>query len=112
MAITAAQRSRLYTGLEPLLGRENAEVIVNSLNFSDVDDVASQADLSLVRTDLAILKTDVAALKTDVAALRSDMDHRFALMMETLDKKFLNMKIWFLVTGAGIAIGAANLFQN
>ncbi len=85
---------------------------MNSLNFSDVDDVASLADLSPVKTDLAILKSDVAALKTDVAALRSDMDHRFALMMETLDKKFLNMKIWFLVTGAGIAIGAANLFQN
>ena len=64
---------------------------MGALNFTDTDSIAS---------------------KTDLESLRSDIDHRFEIMMERLDKKFLNMKIWFLVTGAGIAIGAANLFQN
>jgi hypothetical protein len=64
---------------------------VGALNFTDADSIVSKADLE---------------------SLRSDIDHRFEIMMEKLDKKFLNMKIWFLVTGAGIAIGAANLFQN
>jgi len=105
MAITGAQRSRLYLGLEPVVGRENAEVILNSLNFSDVEQVASQADMSAVKTDVATLKTDVATLKTD-------MDFRFSLMMETLDKKFLNIKIWFLVTGAGIALAVVNLYKR
>jgi hypothetical protein len=91
MNISAAQRSRLYLGLEPILGQESAEVLVGALNFTDTDSIASKADLE---------------------SLRSDIDHRFEIMMEKLDKKFLNMKIWFLVTGAGIAIGAANLFQN
>jgi hypothetical protein len=140
MAITGAQRSRLYLGLEPAVGRENAEVILNSLNFSDVEQVASQADMSAVKTDVAILKTDVATLKTDVATLKTDvatlktdvatlktdvatlktdvatlktdMDFRFSLMMETLDKKFLNIKIWFLVTGAGIALAVVNLYKR
>ena len=105
MAITGAQRSRLYLGLEPVVGRENAEVILNSLNFSDVEQVASQADMSAVKTDVATLKTDVGTLKTD-------MDFRFSLMMETLDKKFLNIKIWFLVTGAGIALAVVNLYKR
>ena len=87
------------------MGRENAEVILNSLNFSDVEQVASQADMSAVKTDVATLKTDVATLKTD-------MDFRFSLMMETLDKKFLNIKIWFLVTGAGIALAVVNLYKR
>ena len=126
MAITGAQRSRLYLGLEPAVGRENAEVILNSLNFSDVEQVASQADMSAVKTDVATLKTDVATLKTDVATLKTDvatlktdvgtlktdMDFRFSLMMETLDKKFLNIKIWFLVTGAGIALAVVNLYKR
>jgi hypothetical protein len=133
MAITGAQRSRLYLGLEPVVGRENAEVILNSLNFSDVEQVASQADMSAVKTDVATLKTDVATLKTDVATLKTDvatlktdvatlktdvatlktdMDFRFSLMMETLDKKFLNIKIWFLVTGAGIALAVVNLYKR
>ena len=112
MAITGAQRSRLYLGLEPVVGRENAEVILNSLNFSDVEQVASQADMSAVKTDVATLKTDVATLKTDLATLKTDMDFRFSLMMETLDKKFLNIKIWFLVTGAGIALAVVNLYKR
>ena len=112
MAITGAQRSRLYLGLEPAVGRENAEVILNSLNFSDVEQVASQADMSAVKTDVATLKTDVGTLKTDVATLKTDMDFRFSLMMETLDKKFLNIKIWFLVTGAGIALAVVNLYKR
>jgi hypothetical protein len=94
------------------VGRENAEVILNSLNFSDVEQVASQADMSAVKTDVATLKTDVATLKTDVATLKTDMDFRFSLMMETLDKKFLNIKIWFLVTGAGIALAVVNLYKR
>ncbi|NBN90612.1 MAG: hypothetical protein EBV24_09995 [Actinobacteria bacterium] len=94
------------------MGRENAEVILNSLNFSDVEQVASQADMSAVKTDVATLKTDVATLKTDVATLKTDMDFRFSLMMETLDKKFLNIKIWFLVTGAGIALAVVNLYKR
>ena len=112
MAITGAQRSRLYLGLESAVCRENAEVILNSLNFSDVEQVASQADMSAVKTDVATLKTDVATLKTDVATLKTDMDFRFSLMMETLDKKFLNIKIWFLVTGAGIALAVVNLYKR
>ena len=91
MTITEAQRSRLYSGLEPILGQENAEVIMNSLNF--------EGTASLVT-------------KEDLAELSQDMDRRFELMLERIDKKFLNMKIWFLVTGAGIALAVVNLYKK
>ena len=50
--------------------------------------------------------------KEDLAELSQDMDHRFELMLERIDKKFLNMKIWFLVTGAGIALAVVNLYKK
>lgn len=33
-------------------------------------------------------------------------------MMAQIDKKFLNMKIWFLVTGVGIALAVVNLYKK
>ena len=50
--------------------------------------------------------------KEDLAELSQDMDRRFELMLERIDKKFLNMKIWFLVTGAGIALTVVNLYKK
>ena len=50
--------------------------------------------------------------KEDLAELSQDMDRRFELMLERIDKKFLNMKIWFLVTGAGIALAVVNLYKK
>ena len=50
--------------------------------------------------------------KEDLAELSQDMDRRFELMLERIDKKFLNLKIWFLVTGAGIALAVVNLYKK
>jgi len=84
MGIDNAQRSRLFSTLEPVLGLENAEVIMNSLNFEGTE--------SLVTKD--------------------DLHSEFERMMAQIDKKFLNMKIWFLVTGAGIALAVVNLYKK
>ena len=56
--------------------------------------------------------TALLVTKEDLAELSQDMDRRFELMLERIDKKFLNMKIWFLVTGAGIALAVVNLYKK
>ena len=50
--------------------------------------------------------------KDDLRELRDDMDRRFELMLTRIDKKFLNMKIWFMATGAGIALAVTNLYKK
>lgn len=84
MAIDNAQRSRLFSSLEPVLGLESAEVIMNSLNFEGTESLVTKNDLRF----------------------------EFDRMMTQVDKKFLNMKIWFLVTGAGIALAVVNLYKK
>ena len=50
--------------------------------------------------------------KDDLRELRDAVDQRFEIMLERIDKKFLNMKIWFMVTGAGIALAVVNLYKK
>jgi len=84
MAIDNSQRSRLFSTLEAVLGLESAEVIMNSLNFEG----------------------------TEVLVTKDDLHSEFERMIAQIDKKFLNMKIWFLVTGAGIALAVVNLYKK
>ena len=95
MAIDNAQRSRLFSSLEPVLGVESAEVTMNSLNFEGTESLVTKDDLH-----------------SEFGALRREIDGKFDRMMAQIDKKFLNMKIWFLVTGAGIALAVVNLYKK
>jgi len=84
MGIDNVQRTRLYSTLVPVLGPESAEVIMNSLNFEGTEELVS----------------------------KDDLHSEFERMIAQIDKKFLNMKIWFLVTGAGIALAVVNLYKR
>jgi hypothetical protein len=102
MAIDNAQRSRLFSTLEPVLGLESAEVIMNSLNFQGTESLATKDDLRLA----------VSTLQSEFEGLRHEIDDKFERMIAQIEKKFLNMKIWFLVTGAGIALAVVNLYKK
>lgn len=86
-----SKRSRLYSDLEPVIGKESAEVIMNSLNFEGTASLAT---------------------KDDLRKLGDEVDRKFEMMMAHLDKKLLNMKIWFLVTGPGVAFAVVNLYKK
>lgn len=49
---------------------------------------------------------------TESLVTKDDLHSEFERMMAQIDKKFLNMKIWFLVTGAGIALAVVNLYKK
>ena len=102
MAIDNAQRSTLFATLEPVLGLESAEVIMNSLNFQGTESLATKDDLRLA----------VSTLQSEFEGLRHEIDDKFERMIAQIEKKFLNMKIWFLVTGAGIALAVVNLYKK
>lgn len=102
MAIDNAQRSGLFSTLEPVLGLENTEVIMNSLNFEGTESLATKDDVHFA----------VAELRSEFTDLQRDVNDKFECMMAQIDKKFLNMKIWFLVTGAGIALAVVNLYKK
>lgn len=102
MAIDNAQRSRLFSTLEPVLGLENAEVIMNSLNFEGTESLATKGDIRFA----------VAELRSEFTDLQRDVNDKFERMMAQIDKKFLNMKIWFLVTGPGVAFAVVNLYKK
>ena len=44
--------------------------------------------------------------------LDDSLDRAMERITASIDKKFLNMKIWFLVTGAGIALAVVNLYKK
>jgi len=44
--------------------------------------------------------------------MKDDLRSEFERMIAQIDKKFLNMKIWFLVSGAGIALAVVNLYKR
>ena len=44
--------------------------------------------------------------------MKDDLRSEFERMIAQIDKKFLNMKIWFMATGAGIALAVANLYKK
>ena len=102
MAIDNAQRSTLFSTLEPVLGLESAEVTMNSLNFQGTESLATKDDLRLA----------VSTLQSEFEGLRHEIDDKFERMIAQIEKKFLNMKIWFLVTGAGIALAVVNLYKK
>jgi len=60
-------------------------------------------------TEALVTKDD---LHSELGAFRREIDGNFERMMGQIDKKFLNMKIWFLVTGAGIALAVVNLYKK
>jgi hypothetical protein len=52
--------------------------IVKKTQVIDISDLASNADLAMVKTDLAVVKTDLAVLKTDLGALKTEVTVEFA----------------------------------
>ena len=102
MAIDNAQRSTLFATLEPVLGLESAEVTMNSLNFQGTESLATKDDLRLA----------VSTLQSEFEGLRHEIDDKFERMIAQIEKKFLNTKIWLLVTGAGIALAVVNLYKK
>jgi len=95
MGIEMSKRSRLYSDLEPVIGKESAEVIMNSLNCEGTEALVTKEDL-----------------RSELGSLRREIDDKFEMMMAHLDKQLLNMKIWFLVTGPGVAFAVVNLYKK
>jgi hypothetical protein len=44
--------------------------------------------------------------------LTGSLDRTAERITASIDKKFFNMKIWFIATGAGIALVVANLYKK
>ena len=65
--------------------------------------------LNLEGTEALVTKED---LRSELGALRREIDDKFEKMIAHMDKKLLNMKIWFLVTGLGVAFAVVNLYKK
>ncbi len=68
---------------------------MNSLNYEGTESLVTKEDL-----------------RSELGSLRREIDDKFEMMMAHLDKKLLNMKIWFMVTGPGVAFAAVNLYKK
>ncbi|HEY7825065.1 MAG TPA: hypothetical protein VIG24_19650 [Acidimicrobiia bacterium] len=96
MAISEAARSDLYNGLRNVFGAERAKTLMGAIPLHDFDEVATKADLAILRAELmgeisglrAELKTDIANLTTEitaeVAALRKQMGNWMLTLMVTI----------------------------
>jgi len=78
MAIDAAHRASIYEKLRPLLGDEDANVLMSEFPSTDADQLvtreflrAESADLRTeMRTEIAQLRTE---MRTEIAQLRTEM---------------------------------------
>ena len=95
MAITDAERHRLHTKLDEVLGEDDAAVLISHLPPSGWSDVARTRDLEHLEARLA---GQVDRLDGRIDRLEEHMDHRFALVDEQfkrVDERFNTMEARF-----------------
>jgi hypothetical protein len=70
MAVTEAERHRLYETLKSSLGPQDAEIFMNLMPPANWSEFAMKSDVAELRADV---KTDIADLRTEIAELRTEL---------------------------------------
>jgi hypothetical protein len=105
MALDAAHRASIYEKLRPVLGDEDANVLMSEFPSVEADELVTKdflrAELALTRADL---RTEMAALRSDfgaeMAALRSDFGAEVAALRLEIARSSSRTLVWI---GAAIA---------
>lgn len=103
MAISEAARADLYTGLAEVLGPQRPEILMTHLPSFDPSEIASKADLALLRTDLASFKVDVDELFDQVDKRFDQLEMRMLGVDRRLDRFFLTLLAGMFVIVATMA---------
>lgn len=98
MAISEAARSDLYTGLSEVIGPERAETLMSAIPLHDLDEVATKADIALVRSEMAEMRSE---LKAEIAELRSELKIELTSEIAALRRSFTNWMLTLLVAIIG-----------
>lgn len=113
MAISEAARSDLYTGLSEVIGPERAEVLMSAIPLHDLDEVATNGDLAVMkselRTEMAELRAEMAGLRAEMAGLESRVMTEIGRVEVALRKSFTNWMLTLLVAVIGAMIGVGLL---
>ena len=68
MAGSAAARDRFYRTIEPLLGAEQAEFLMDNLPPGGWDEVATKTDVREARLETSELRVEVSGLRSEMRA--------------------------------------------
>ena len=105
MAITDAERHRLHTKLDEVLGEDDAAVLISHLPPSGWSDVARTRDLDQLEARLIgrgdRLDGRIDRVDARIDRLEEHIDHRFALVDERfnrVDERFNTMEARFDAT--------------
>jgi hypothetical protein len=66
-------RHELLARLEEILGPDEAATLMENLPPQPWSELATKADVGVLKADVAVLKADVGVLKADVDVLKSDV---------------------------------------
>lgn len=104
MAISEAARSDLYTGLRDVLGPERAETLMSAIPLHDFDEVATKADLAILRAELmGEIRGLRVELKTDIANLRAELTSEVAAFRKQMGNWMLTLLVAIVGAMAGIS---------
>jgi hypothetical protein len=73
MTIDAGMRAQVFASLKETHGDAIANALMEMLPPAGVSELATKADVGLVKTEVGSLKADVGVLKTDVGVLKTDV---------------------------------------
>ena len=76
MTIDERTRHQLYLRLEEVLGTEEATTLMEHLPPVGWADVATKADLGVLRSDLVVLRSDLVALEQRLELRFESLEHR------------------------------------
>lgn len=104
MAISEAARSDLYTGLRDVIGAERAETLMSAIPLHDLDEVATKADLAILRAELmGEINGLRVELKTDIANLRAELTSEIAALRKQMGNWMLTLLVTIVGAMAGIS---------
>jgi hypothetical protein len=99
MAISEAARADLYNGLTEAIGPQRAETLMSAIPLHDLDEVATKADLAILR----------AELKAELAELRSELRSQISGEVGSLRKSMTTWMLTILVAIIASLIGVGFL---
>lgn len=105
MAISEAARADLYTGLSELLGPNRAETLMSAIPLHSLDEVATKADLAVLRAEL---KEDIAGVRSELsiemAQLRSELMSEIGALRKTMTTWMLTILVSIIGAMSGVAL--------
>jgi hypothetical protein len=85
LGISEAARHSLYTSLTEVIGDANTETLLKAIPLYDYDEVATKADLAVLRSEL---RADIAGLRAEmierIEALRASNSRWMVALMLTI----------------------------